>query len=453
LNENSAQRFIYVIASVAALGGLLFGYDTGVISGAILFIQRDFGLSSKTEEFLVGAVLLGAIIGAAVGGAMADRLGRRISIMIAATVFSFGAIATALSPTVTLLALGRIVVGIAIGAASFVAPLYISEMSPVRLRGSLVTLNQLALTSGIVLSYLVDYLLSERGNWRLMLGLAAIPSAVLLISMFFLPETPRWLISNGRDNRGTDVLKRIRSSAEAITEANDIRAALQKQKPTLHELLQSGTKMAMFVGIGLAVFQQITGVNTIIYYAPTILGMAGFANASSSILATLSVGIVNVIMTAVAAVLMDKVGRRPLLLTGLVGMIFGMAGLGLLFLQNPTHTPIPWLPVVMLMIYIASFALGLGPIFWLLISEIYPLQIRGMAMGITALANWLANFIVAATFLSLTSIFGKAGTFWLYGALGLIAWIFVKLLVPETKHKTLEEIEDHFRAGKHPRRL
>jgi MFS transporter, SP family, galactose:H+ symporter len=432
---------------------MLFGYDTGVISGAILFIRQDFALSDFSVGLVVSAVLIGAVIGAAIGGDVSDHFGRRKVIIAAAVIFALGAVGTAAVPDVSLLILGRIAVGIAIGIASEVTPLYISEMSPPRMRGSLVSLNQLAITIGIVISYLVDFGLSAFQGWRYMLGLAAIPAIVLGIGMLPLPDTPRWLINHNEPDNARKVLKRIRGKDNVEGEVKEIQDSLKKQRGGRAELFNPLVKPALIIGVSLAIFQQVTGINTVIYYAPTIFQFAGITSASSAILATVGVGVVNVIFTIVAIALLDRVGRRPLLLVGLAGMTFSLTLLGAVFFLPSLLSSLGDLAVVGLMLYVASFAIGLGPVFWLLISEIYPLKVRGLAMSIASEANWGSNLIIALTFLTFVQVLGRSGTFWLYAIVGVGAWVFAFLLIPETKGKTLEEIEEHWRKGLHPREM
>jgi SP family galactose:H+ symporter-like MFS transporter len=453
----SESRFVYVAVAFSALSGLLFGYDTGVISGAILFIRQQFSLSDFMVGVVVSAVLVGAVIGAGVGGDLADRFGRRTMIIIAGFIFGIGAttstVGTALVPEVAVLMAGRITVGVGIGIASEVAPLYISEIAPARMRGSLVSLNQIALTTGIVVSYLVDYAFSSIGGWRYMLGLAIVPAAILVVGMTFVPDTPRWLVTQVRLNEARAVLKRIRPSGEVDKEIDDIQQGLKMQKTGRAELRNPLVKPALVVGVGLAIFQQITGINTVIYYAPTIFQSTGFVSASSAIFATASVGVVNVLMTIVAFFLLDRVGRRPLLLVGLVGMMVSLFVLGLAFFIPGLSGIIGYVAAGSLMVYVGFFAIGLGPVFWLLIAEIYPLKVRGLAMSIASEANWGSNLIVAFTFLTLVNLLSRSGTFWLFAILTAAAWIFAYLWVPETKGKTLEEIESHWRTGKHPREM
>jgi len=453
-SRQKGGRFVYVAAVFSALGGLLFGYDTGVISGAILFIEQDFALSSLYIGIVVSAVLIGAVIGAAVGGDLADHVGRRKMILAAALIFALGAIGTAAAPNVFLLILGRIVVGVAIGIASEVAPLYISEVAPAKARGSLVSLNQLAITIGIVVSYLVDYALAPISGWRYMMLLAVIPAAILGLGMLPLPDTPRWLVNHNQPDEARKVLKRIRgSNVDVEKELDEIQQGLKQQKAGRAELLNPLVKPALMIGVALAIFQQVTGINTVIYYAPKIFQFAGVTSSSAAIFATLLVGVVNVVFTVVAILLLDRVGRRPLLLVGLAGMVSSLVLLGVSFYLTSLLGVLGDLATVGLMVYVASFAIGLGPVFWLLVSEIYPLKVRGLAMSIASEANWGSNLIVALTFLTLIQFIGRSGTFWFYAVIGAFAFVFAYLLVPETKGRTLEEIENHWRAGKHPREM
>lgn len=445
------RSFVYSLAIIAALSGLLFGYDTGVISGAILFVQKEFALSPQVEGVIVSAVLFGAILGAAFSGRLADRFGRRNMIITASLFFIAGSLLTALTSGLILLGVGRIIVGLAIGIASYTAPLYISEIAPQDVRGKLVSFNQLAITCGIVVSYLVDFAFAHVvEGWRWMFGMAVVPALILLIGMIFLPETPRWLVSRNRDLTAKIILRKVEGKENVDKEVDTIRHTLELEKNTggFKELFKGWVRPALVIGIGLAFFQQVTGINTVIYYAPTIFNLAGFESNAASILATVGVGIVNVLMTIVALWLVDKVGRRPLLLWGLIGMIIALFALGLAFFLPSLSVMLHIISVVSLMVYVAAFAIGLGPIFWLMIAEIYPLKIRGLAMSMATVANWLFNLIVALTFLSLIHGLGASVTFWLYAFLSILAWIFCYKKVPETKGKSLEEIEYLLREGK-----
>jgi MFS transporter, SP family, galactose:H+ symporter len=454
-NEERAEgkRFVYLATAISALGGMLFGYDIGVISGAILFIKEDFSLSPGMEEIVVSSVLLGSLLGALVGGFLADRLGRRRLLIATAAVFGLGAIGAALAPCTAWLIAARIVAGTAIGVASFVAPLYISEIAPVAIRGKLVSINQVALTSGIVISYFIDYAFAGSQAWRWMFALAVVPAAAFGIGLMFIPNSPRWLAARGHADQARAALKRIRGPEQVEGELIEIQQSVAQQKGHWSELLSPLLRPAMIVGVGLAIAQQITGINTVIYYAPTIFKFAGLPSASVAILASVGVGIVNVVLTVVAMQLIDRVGRRPLLLASLVGMAASLFVLGLAFSLPQLSGSLGWITVASLMVYVGSFAVGLGPVFWLLLSEIYPVRIRGRAMSVGTVANWSANLIVALSFLTLTQILGKPATFWLYGGVSIGAWLFAFFLVPETKGKSLEEIEAHWRSGKHPRAL
>ncbi len=457
VKRTALTLFASIAVAVAAVGGILFGYDTGVISGAILFITSEFALPPTLEEIATSSVLVGAILGAIAGGLLADRIGRRLSIIAASVVFLAGTGIVVGATDLSIFLVGRVLIGIAIGVASFVSPLYISEIAPPAFRGGMVSLNQLFITFGILISYGVDFLFSSSGDWRAMFALGAVPAAVLLIGMVLLPDSPRWLLSRQHMNRAIAVLEKARGTGDVFGELDDIKKAIGMQKGgNWSDLLASSIRMPLIVGLGLAVLQQLTGINTVIYYAPTIFQFSGLHSAGASIAATAGVGTVNVIATAVAVVLIDRVGRRPLLLVGVAGMVVSLAVLGAGFAFSGTvqgGSLLGLITAVSLMTYIASFAIGLGPVFWLLISEIYPLTVRGRAMGVTTIANWAANFLITVTFLTLVGAIGQAGVFWLYALVSIIAWFFVFRLVPETKGLTLEEIEEHFRAGRHPREL
>jgi len=452
-NAEKTNVFVYVIAAIAALAGLLFGYDTGVISGAILFIKDQFALSPLLEGMVVSAVLLGAVIGAASSGQLSDRFGRRRVLIATAIIFTLGSIGTAMAPTVTFLIMGRVVLGLAIGVASFVAPLYISEISPIHIRGALVSLNQLAITCGIVLSYVIDYSFAGGQSWRWMFAIGVFPAVTLWIGMIFLPPSPRWLMSRSLADKAREVLSRVRGTSDVREELTAIQATLREETGGWKELFQPWLRLPLFIGLILGLFQQITGINVVIYYAPTIFEFAGFTSAAVAILATAGVGIVNVLMTIVAIKLVDRVGRRPLLAVGLIGMTISLSVLGFAFSLPALTEALKWIAVGSLMLYVASFAISLGPIFWLIIAEIYPLKIRGRAMSLATMFSWICNLAVALTFLILIQKLGRAGTFWMYGAICIAGWFFCYFFVPETKGRSLEEIEEHWHSGKSPREL
>jgi SP family galactose:H+ symporter-like MFS transporter len=438
--------FVFAAAAFAALGGLLFGYDTGVISGALIFIRTQFGLSTFQQELVVSVVLIGAAVGALSGGRLADVFGRRFMLLVTALIFVIGAIACAAAPSLRVLVIGRLIVGLGIGLATSTVPIYISEVSPPQTRGWQVSLFQLAITIGILAAYLVDYVFSNSMGWRWMLGLAFVPGAILGLGMMGMPESPRWLAQHGQADLGRRVLARIRGTENIESEWLEIQKTLAEteERGRFFDLLSPSIRSALVIGIGLAIFQQVTGINTVIYYAPLIVQSAGISTASGAILATAGIGLVNVLMTIVAMWLIDHVGRRPLLLIGIAGMILSLAVLGFVF-RMPTGGALAWLAVVTLMVYVASFAISLGPIFWLLIAEIYPLRVRGIAEGSAAGVNWAFNFLVSVSFLTLLEVLGPSPTFWVYALLAIASWLFAYYLVPETKGRTLEEIEHSFR--------
>jgi len=441
--------FVYITAAIAALAGLLFGYDTGVISGAILFIKDQFQLSSRIVENVVSAVLFGAVIGAAFSGALADRFGRKKVLIVTALLFSAGSTGAALAASVPAIIVFRFIIGIAIGVASYTAPLFISEIAPPDKRGGLVSLNQLMITCGIVVSYLVDYILTMGQNeWRWMFGLGALPALILLCGMLALSESPMWLISKRRVEEARLILKKIMPEQKIEDEIKSVKASLSVKAGTWKDVMAPWMRPAIFVGVVLAFFQQATGINTIIYYAPTIFEFAGFASHKVSILATTGVGLVNVLMTIVAIWFIDRLGRKPLLYIGLAGMTLSLSILGLAFYLPGMMESLKIITVLSVIFYIASFAISLGPIFWLIIAEIYPLNVRGRAMSLATLSNWAFNMAVASTFLTLTEKLGKAGAFWFYAVVCIAGIAFCRLYVPETKGLTLEKIEDFLKKSK-----
>ena len=453
-NKAKTSPMVLVVAMVAALSGLLFGFDTGVISGALLFLKKDFQLTAWGQESLVSAVLVGCILGVAASGKLCDRLGRRRVLMGCAAVFLVGSATTALANSLAFLTWGRLVVGVGIGVASFAAPLYISEIAPAKVRGALVSLNQLMITIGIVVSYLTDDLFAglDQG-WRYMFLMGAIPALILGGGMLFLPASPRWLVFRGEEEKAREVLARLNPDKAAEKELEAIKQTAHNQPGgTWSELAEPWVRPALLVGVGIMFVQQATGINTVIYYAPTIFQMAGFASDTAAITATLGVGLVNVLFTVVSIRLIDRVGRKPLLSWGLICMVISLFALGGAFwLAKILGPSLRWIAVASLFIYIAGFAVSLGPVAWLLIAEIYPLKIRGLAMSLATLSNWVFNLAIAMSFLTITETLGKAQTFWLYALVGLGGWFFCRMLVPETKGSSLEVIEANLRAGKPPR--
>ncbi len=442
----TAHRNLVLTAAIAGLGGLLFGYDTGIIAGAMLFIGPDFGLDDFARGLVVGAVPIGAAVGALLGGRVADRHGRRLVIVLSAIVFVIGSGISAAAPDATVLVIARLALGVAIGFASAVAPVYISELAPPDQRGRLVTFFQLSVTIGIFVAYLVGLLFAPIDGWRWMLGLGALPAILLGVGMARMPQSPRWLVMVGREYSARETLAKIREgNADAIDfEMHEIEDGLKEEPGGWHELLTPLARAALLVGLSLAVLQQITGINTVIYYAPTIVQYTGISSDSAAILTSVAAGIVNVGMTLVAIRLLDRLGRRALLIGGVSGMAIALFLIGLAFTGDPTTTLNSVLAVFGLMTFIASFAISLGPIFWLLNAELYPLRIRGKAASLGATTNWVAAFVVSLTFLSLLSALGKTETFWLYGALSVFTVFFCWRFVPETKDRTLEQIQEFF---------
>ncbi len=441
------RGFVYVSSAFAGLGGLLFGYDTGVISGAELFFKNDFSLSVFALEVIVSGVLAGAAVGSLAGGRLADLFGRRTLLIATALIFAVGAILCALAPTPGFLIVGRIIVGLGIGLSSGAVPVYISEVSPPDTRGWAVSLFQLAITLGILLAYVVDFVFARVQGWRWMFGLAVVPAGAFGLGMLFLPESPRWLAKRGRYDDARKVLARIREGPAMEAEFQEIEQSLARaeEQGTWRDLLKPALRPALTLGIGLAIFQQVTGINTVIYYAPIIIKSSGISSDSGAILATAGIGAVNVLMTIVSMWLIDRAGRRPLLLTGVAGMAVTLGVLGWVFHSAMRSDLLSWLAVVSMMTYVACFAISLGPIFWLLISEIYPLRVRNSSEGLAATFNWVSNLGVSLTFLSLLQRLGAPKTFGLYGLFAVAAWLFSYRLVPETKGRTLEEIEQYWR--------
>lgn len=438
------RLFLYLICGIAAMAGLLFGYDTGVISGAILFIRKDFNLTDAMTEGVVSAVLLGAFLGSLFGGRVSDLVGRRKILIGAAITFVIGSLVSAISPNEYWLGFSRALLGLAIGISSFAAPLYLAEIAPFEIRGRLVSLNQLAITIGILASYFVDYSLASTESWRWMLGIGVFPALILAIGLIFLPESPRWMMMRGREFEARKTLASIRDVEKIEKEVLEIRESLVETDSNWRLLFSDWVRPILFLAVGLAFFQQATGINTFIYYAPSILQMAGFKQAQGAILATLGLGFVNVVATIIALPLIDRVGRRPILLGGLAGMGFSLFIQGMTFYLK-TDGWLHLLSVSSMILYIISFAISLGPICWLVISEVFPLRIRGLGVSVASSINWASNFFVAITFLTMVNTIGPGGTFWVYSVLCIVAAIFIYTVVPETKGKSLEEIEASLR--------
>jgi sugar porter (SP) family MFS transporter len=445
------------VGGVTFLAGLLFGYDQGVISGALPLLQKDLGLSTLESEIVTSWVTLGALFGALVAGGTADRIGRRWTAVAAGVLFAIGALIEAVAPGAGMLTFGRVVTGLGVGFASVVAPLYAAEMAPKRLRGRFVSTYQLAITVGIFFAYLADDALTGSDRWRLMFALAVIPGAALVVGFLVMPESARWLLKMGRREEARASLVKVDGPELADSELETIEADLEAEalegQASWSEVFSPGLRRALWVGVGLATLQQVTGINAIIYYANEIFAEAGFTTAEQQAKATLyAVGAVNVLATFIAVAWVDRFGRRPLLFSGLIGMTVSLAAVGFSFaaLENqpeggPTSTTVGGLVTVLaLVVFIASFAFSLGPIVWTVISEIYPNRVRGRAMAVATAVNWFAAFIVAQFFLSLVDAIGESTTFFMFSALCIVTYAFVHRWVPETKGKSLEEIQERW---------
>lgn len=430
------------ISFISALGGYLFGFDFAVIAGALPLLREVFGLTAWWEGFLTGTLALGCMVGCVLAGRLADQYGRRPALMVAAAIFAVSSIAMALSHGLTTFMIARFVAGIGVGMASMLSPLYIAEVSPAKIRGRNVAINQLTIVIGILITNLVNYGLADNGPeaWRLMFGLGAVPSVLFFIGVIWLPESPRWLILHGQKARGTAILERIggRDFAES-TVANVDAAATDKSKVVLADLFKPGIRAAVFVGIGLAVFQQLCGINVVFNYTSTIFETVG-ANLDRQLFETVAIGFVNLVFTVVAMWQVDKLGRKPL-------MLFGAAGLTILYviiallLQNGASAG---MLSIFVLLAIATYATSLAPVTWVLISEIFPNRVRGLASSVAILSLWGAYFILVFTFPILAETLGTYGPFWLYAVICLIGFFFVLRKVRETKGKTLEEMENVF---------
>ena len=482
------QNMVVIIAAVAAIGGLLFGFDTGIISGAIPFLQQNFNLSNSMVENITTSALVGAVLGAMFTGRLTDILGRKKIILFTAVIFVIGALWSGASSSPKELMAARFVVGIAIGISSFAVPLYISEISPADKRGQLVSLFQLLITVGILASYLTDLIFAKNDvvwSWRPMLYSGVVPGLLLLIGMLFLPETPRWLMSKGRRQEAEKILRRVETPEKVELAIREIQKELEKDKEKVRfsEIFKPWLRIPLMIAIVIMFFQQFVGINTVIYYSPKIFMIAGFDSARAAIWGSVSVGLVNVLFTILAIYLVDRWGRRKLYFVGLTGIVIALIALGLSFLFNSSLGQSgKWLTILFTWIYIAFFAVSIGPLGWLIISEIFPLRVRGVGTSIGSLSNWLFNGLVAFTFFKIVKLLtipgteiitqekvydpvthsfvvqtinngNPAGAFWFYALIGVLGIIWGYFYLPETKGVTLEEIEEHWRKGGKPRDL
>ncbi|RYM68806.1 sugar porter family MFS transporter [Serratia liquefaciens] len=437
------------VCFLAALAGLLFGLDMGVIAGALPFLANEFSLSSQQQEIVVSIMMFGATLGALSSGPMSSHLGRKKSLLLGAVLFVVGSIGCAVAQNLEVLVISRFILGLAVGIASFTAPLYLSEITPERIRGSMISLYQLMITIGILAAFLSDTAFSAGGHWRWMLGIITFPALVLFIGVLTLPESPRWLAMKGRGELAGKVLQLLRNSdAEARDELNQIRESLQmKQRGWQLFRHNAHFRRSTYLGVLLQFMQQFTGMTIIMYYAPKIFEIAGFATTREQMWCTVIAGLTNVLATFIAIALVDHWGRKPILKLGFSLMAICMATLGYMFyigIGNPTEQ---YAAVTVLLIFIIGFAMSAGPLIWVLCSEIQPLAGRDFGVTCSTMANWVANMIIGATFLTLIDNLGSAGTFWLYALLNLLCIVLTLCFVPETKNISLECIEKNLMQG------
>ncbi len=438
--KERCSAFLLFAAAMASLGGFLFGYHTGVISGALAFLTSSFQLTIADQAMVVSIVLIGGLIGALAGGPIADKIGRKRAIAATAILFIIGAAMIALSKSYSMVLFGRIVSGVGVGMISVAGPLYLSEISPPHFRGAFVAGFQLAVTLGILISFLMNYLYASAGDWRWMFAIGIFPALFQIFTLFFLPETPAWYFKNGLEKEGMNALERLRKDKQWTSQIAGMKSAASQHKHgNWKALFSPQLRFVMVIGLALSIFQQVTGINTVIFYAPKIFQTAGIASATGAILATLGIGIINVIATFFSVWLLDKAGRRILLLVGIGGMALCLGLLSVAYFLGTSQ--IATISFISLIGYVAFFAIGLGPVTWVVLSEIYPLKVRGKAMTVALFGNWLFNYLVSLTFLNFIGKMGPEGTFLLYALISVLALWFTYRYIPETKGKSLEEIE------------
>jgi MFS transporter, SP family, galactose:H+ symporter len=456
--KQRVTRWTLGVAGVTFLAGLLFGYDQGVISGALPLVKHDLDLSTLESEIVTSWVTLGALAGALIAGTLADKIGRKRVAIMAGFLFSAGAVIEAVSHSAGVLTFGRVVTGLGVGFASTVAPLYAAEMAPKRLRGRFVSTYQLAITVGIFFAYLADDALTSGDRWRAMFAIAFVPGVLLIVGFLIMPESARWLLKMGRHDAGRESVRKIQGDEAADRLVAHAEAELADEaregEAGFREVFSKGLRRPLLVGLGLAVAQQVTGINAIIYYANEIFARAGFTTEHAQAKATLyAVGLVNVLATLIAVAWIDRFGRKPLLYTGLVGMFVALTAVGVAFATfetnaaGSTSTTVGGIVTVLaLVVFIASFAFSLGPVVWTLIAEIYPNRVRGRAVAVATAANWFAAFLVTEFFLSVVNAIGESTTFFVFAALCVVTYVFVFRYVPETKDRSLEEIQADWEA-------
>jgi SP family arabinose:H+ symporter-like MFS transporter len=444
-----SSGFILKVSVVAALGGLLFGYDTAVIAGAIGFLETKFNLTPAMVGWAASSAIWGCVVGAMMAGYLSDRFGRKKVLIVTAVLFFVSSLGAAIPESLTQFVLARFVGGLGIGAASMLSPLYISEIAPAKIRGQLVSLYQLAIVLGINLIYFVNLKIAAQGDpvwnvewgWRYMLGSGTLPAFLFFVLLFLVPESPRWLIKRKRYDEALLTLEKVNGKEKAREIADEIQSALSQENGTVGELFSPGLRMALIAGVVLALFSQITGINAIIYYAPEIFKSIGFGP-ESAFLQTVLIGVINTVFTFVAIWLIDRAGRKTLLMWGVGGMVVCLLGIALCFQYSITQGP--WL-LLFILAYIACFASSLGPIPWVLISEIYPTKTRGLAMSFCTLVLWIGVVFITQFTPVLLREMGGAGTFGIFMVNAVILFVFVWYKIPETKQRTLEEIEQSWK--------
>jgi len=442
--QSGSIGYVFLLASVAALGGLLFGYDTAVIAGAIKYLVIRFELTPGLEGWAVANVLVGCMIGAAGAGTLSDRLGRRRVLLMAAVLFAVSAVGSALPRNLTELVLARMLGGFAVGAASMLSPLYIAEVSPAHVRGRLVSLNQITIISGMLIVSIVNWRIASpldeswnvQAGWRWMFASEALPAGLFFALLFLVPESPRWLTKQGRRDEALEILRRVGGPRRAEEEMAEIQEAIAHEGGSFGELLKPGIRTAMAIAVVLAILQQVTGINAVMYYAPKIFESAE-VSASQALLQTVAVQGVNLLFTLVAIWLVDKIGRKPLLLITSASMGTSLVLLGAAF---HWQLPSPWI-FAFTLAYVASFAVAMGPVVWVVLSEIFPTRTRGRAMAVATVSLWIACFAVSQTVPAMFEHLGRPATFWTYALMCGAAYLFVFAFVPETKGRSLEEIE------------
>ncbi len=448
--QEASRGFVVKVSVVAALGGLLFGYDTAVISGVIGFLQTKFDLSPAMVGWAASSAIWGCVFGAMFAGYLSDVFGRKKVLIVTAVLFFISSLGAAIPSNLTQFVVARFVGGLGIGAASMLSPLYISEIAPAKIRGTLVSLYQLAIVIGINLIYFVNFRIAAQGDaawnvdtgWRYMMGSGMLPALLFFVLLFLVPESPRWLIKKGRNDEALDTLAKVNGAEQAGVLAGEIKSALSSETGTVGELFGSGLRIALIVGVVLALFSQITGINAIIYFAPEIFKSIGIGS-ESAFLQTFIIGVINTLFTFVAIWLIDRAGRKTLLLWGVAGMIICLAGAALCFHFNITTGP--WL-LISIFGFIACFASSLGPIPWVIMSEIFPTKTRGIAMSFCTIILWVGVIFITQFTPMLLESAGGAMTFGLFMVNSIILLVFIWYKIPETKQKSLEEIEQVWRV-------